>query len=563
MRTKLISAVISATLLYTFTGTICAQTYTQTPVTISKDKIKGSDGKIYYCHVVMDKQTLFSIAKAYGVSADEIAKANPATDIQSGLKKGSILLIPVKQDTSKNTSTEAEKTKKQDKDEKDSDYTIHVAKWYEDIDDIAYKYSIPAEILMEYNGLTSSKLSNRQKLRIPSVSKVNELISARRNSGNQIQSQNKETVTEKSEPAYQKDKRTYEGDSEKSAYSKVNMLLMLPLGANSSPSESNIDFYSGVLLAVNDMKEQGISTDLSVYDVSGGSLPITTERLRASDFSIGPVNKESVEKVLSLSPENTYIISPLDHKTSSLLPYHRNLIQAPAMLETQYKDLLNWLGKERRAGDKVIVISEKGAARTSSSELMIQVIGNSGIPYSQYSYTILQGREVAESLPRIMTANGTNRIIINSESEAFVNDAIRNLDMLVYKKYDIVLYSPSKIRSFETIDVENLHNLKTRVSTSYYIDYESPEVKRFLLEYRALFNSEPTQFSFQGYDLAKYFISMKAKYGSSWMRYAEHAGNAYMLQTDIKLRELGNGGYMNEGVRRIVYGTDFSIRISR
>ena len=93
--------------------------------------------------------------------------------------------------------------------------------------------------------------------------------------------------------------------------SKVNALLMLPMNASSSPSESNMDFYSGVLMAVRDLGKQGISTDLSVYDVAGGAMPITTERLKASDFCIGPVNKDGISRVLELAPEDTYIISPL------------------------------------------------------------------------------------------------------------------------------------------------------------------------------------------------------------------------------------------------------------
>ena len=287
-------------------------------------------------------------------------------------------------------------------------------------------------------------------------------------------------------------------------------------------------------------------------------MPITTERLKASDFCIGPVNKDGISRVLELAPEDTYIISPLDHRTSGLVAEHKNMIQAPTSQQVQYADLLDWIRKEKVSGDHVIVISESGVTGP-----MTHAIENSGIPHTNYSYAILQGRNVANALTSIMTSTGTNRVIINSESEAFVNDAVRNLDMLVYRKFNVVLYSPSKIRSFETIDVDNLHNLKTRVSTAYYIDYESPAVRRFLLEYRALYNTEPTQFSFQGYDLAYFFIAMKTKFGKSWMEKVARLGNSAMMQTDFLFRESADGGFINEGVRRIVYGPDYSVRIVR
>ena len=566
MKKTIVSAAMCALCLATANYT-AAQNYVQTPVTVSKEKIRGEDGKIYWSHVVMDKQTLFSIAKAYGVTVDDIYKANPESHLQTeGLKKNSILLIPVT-DTGAKQENEARPadTKKVESRQADSkkkdDYTIHVAKWYEDIEDIAFKYSIPKDILMAYNGLSSSKLKSRQKIRIPSAEKVNEMVATKKYS--QAAQETVPVKEKKDETPHENTQEEHENSwNLKFSNATVNAVLMLPMKASTtSPSESNMDFYSGVLLAVKDLSKEGISTDLSVYDVTGATLPVTSDRLKASDFSIGPVNTDAVSKALAISPEETFIISPLDHRTVGLVQSHRNMIQAPTSQGTQYRDLVKWLKSETHSGDKVLVISEKGAAANSSVTLMNEVIGDASLSCARYSYNILEGRNAANSIAALMTKTGTNRVIINSESEAFVNDAVRNLDMLVYRKYDVVLYSPSKIRSFETIDIENLHNLKTRVSTSYFIDYESPKVRHFLMEYRALYNTEPTQFSFQGYDLAYFFIKMKSTYGKKWMENVARMNNTAMMQTDFLFREAGDGGYVNDGVRRIVYGPDYSIRI--
>ncbi len=566
MRKTIFSAAICAACLCGSPSTY-AQTYTQTPVTVSKEKVKGSDGKIYWSHVVLEKQTLFSIAKAYGVTVNDIIKANPDIDLKDeGLKKNAIILIPATgtASTPKASEPQAEQKPQAEKTsvKADDGETVHVVKWFEDIDDIAIKYSVPVDILMEYNGLTSKKLKNRQKLRIPSASEVRRL-SERHPSVQPRQEEHNATPAETTGKDDKKDGKDNAYEAFRPA-SSVNALLMLPFNASSaSPSETNLDFYSGVLMAVKDLSEEGISIDLSTYDVAGNNMPVTTDRFRASDFSIGPVNTEGITKALSAAPDRTFIISPLDHRTASLVSSHKNLIQAPASQEMQYNDLLKWLKSEKAGGDKFIVISEKGAAATSQITLMNRAIENSGLQCSRYSYNILEGRNAANTIGSLMTKTGTNRVIINSESEAFVNDAIRNLDMLVYRKFNVVLYSQSKVRSFETIDVDNLHNLKTRISTAYYIDYASPAVKKFLMRYRALYNTEPTQFSYQGYDLAYFFIKMKATYGTTWMEHVATMGNTPLMQTDFLFREAGNGGYVNEGIRRIVYGPDYTIRIVR
>ena len=184
---------------------------------------------------------------------------------------------------------------------------------------------------------------------------------------------------------------------------------------------------------------------------------------------------------------------------------------------------------------------------------------SSGLEYKHLAYSILEGRNVTTSLEYIMTESGTNRVYIASDSEAFVNDVVRNLNLMIYKKYDVVLYAPSRIRNYETIEVENFHNTSLHISTGYYIDYNDPRVQEFLLKYRALFNAEPTQFAFQGYDLAKYFMGIVSRYGNRWISRLDNSETS-MLQSTYKFRKDGNGGYTNTGIRRIVYEGDWVVR---
>ena len=189
---------------------------------------------------------------------------------------------------------------------------------------------------------------------------------------------------------------------------------------------------------------------------------------------------------------------------------------------------------------------------------MIQAADSSGLTFIPFSYSILEGRDITEPLTSLMTATGTNRVVIASESEAFVNDVVRNLSILLYNKLNVVLYAPARIRNFETIEVENLHKTAAHISLGYLIDYDSQQVKNFLLKYRALYNTEPTQYAFQGYDIATYFIGMCGKYGSQWARKLDD-GESQMLQSTFMFVPAENGGYVNQGIRRLVYGEDWSV----
>ena len=91
---RLITSLLAAILITSgMPSAMHAQEYESTPVTISKEKVK-INGQVCYSHIVMERQTLYSICKAYEVTAEDIYKFNPTLK-EKGLQKNSILIIPI------------------------------------------------------------------------------------------------------------------------------------------------------------------------------------------------------------------------------------------------------------------------------------------------------------------------------------------------------------------------------------------------------------------------------------------------------------------------------------
>jgi hypothetical protein len=138
-----------------------AQEYESTPVTISKEKVK-INGQVCYSHIVMERQTLYSICKAYEVTAEDIYKFNPTLK-EKGLQKNSILIIPIIEQViseeqekplvnseaepveEKTAAQEESNTADTEARETDEAQRIHVVRWFEDLDMIAKKYGVTFE----------------------------------------------------------------------------------------------------------------------------------------------------------------------------------------------------------------------------------------------------------------------------------------------------------------------------------------------------------------------------------------------------------------------------------
>ena len=345
------------------TATI-AQDYVSEPVTVSKEKVRVN-GKVCYSHIVRDKQTLYSIAKAYEVSVDEIHALNPTLK-ETGLKKNSIIIIPSKEVAAKAevAKTEEPAVKIEESVVKDGDVKTHVVKWYEDLNTIADKYGVSVEAIMKANNLTGKKLGKRQVLVIP---EAEETVAGQETTEDVAEDEEGE-VSSDTVPSdtTAMDIVSEDADTVYVSKNEVTATLILPMKASTdNVSRNNMDFYSGVLLAVKDLAEAGISTELNVYDSSDSENPIAREDVDGSDFIIGPVSSADIGRLLQSEVNPKMVISPLDPRAESHAYVQEKFIQVPTPQSVLYKDLIDWIAEDTMPGDTLLLITEKGADRKS------------------------------------------------------------------------------------------------------------------------------------------------------------------------------------------------------
>ena len=569
MKRRLISTILPAIMMLCAATAASAQGYSNPGVTVSKEKVR-SEGKVYYSHIVQEKQTLFSITKAYNVPIEEIYAANRALHLETeGLKAGQILLIPIKDETSAGEETVQNQDQKV-KDDGKGDHFYHRVKWFEDLGAIAQKYNVSKKSIMNINGMTSEKLERKQMLKIPynpaawedvAVTDVKPVVTEPEG--------NDAAVQEETEPeAKEEEKKKGIGDYLEDIFSRagkneINVNIALPLNSQKTANQQMMDFYCGALLASKDLSKNGVKLELNVYDVAGGAMPITREKFAESDFTIGPVANADIMKAVNSCNGESWIISPLDPKAEAIADTVRNVIHTPTSVGTQIHDMMSWIKEDMKNGDKVIVITQKGGTVSSYTRSILDAVNMSGIGVSTISFNVLEGRNIMTTMSNAMNASGSNRIIVASDNKPFVMEAVRNIFLVASsKKVDVQLYGTAKLRTFEGndgLDIAQMHSINTHISCAYFVDYDSKDVQSFLYQYRALYNTEPSPSAFQGYDVLSFFTTLSPKHGSK----LQEGERIHGLQSDLKLKGKENGGYVNSAVRRVLYAPDYTVRVIR
>ncbi len=134
------------------------------------DIIEMHNGKSYYVHTVRKGQTIYSIAKAYDVTPDEIYFENPGSN--SGINVSRQLLIPTV-----NKETEL----KNDVTATNYDFFYHVASKDETFKHISSIYLIPLKYIIKANPNLHSPLREGEYVKVP-VKEAFDILDGKRSS---------------------------------------------------------------------------------------------------------------------------------------------------------------------------------------------------------------------------------------------------------------------------------------------------------------------------------------------------------------------------------------------
>ena len=518
-------------------ATSFAQAYEPVPVTISKDKVKIG-GKMYYSHIVLERQTLFSISRAYGVTIQDITDMNPSISADgSGLTKNSVILIPVKEADAAPGGETVVST---------GEFRTHTVKWYENLDDIATEYGVSVKEIMEANGLSTKSVKSRQVLKIPvkTVSATGTLP----DSGEPVVAV---TDTTAAVPVPETVELTEAADTVPpyTGTNRVNLILLLALNSKNGFSNINMDFYSGVLMALKELEGEGIGTKLNVYDITDGAVP-GIDTLRAGDLIIGPSAPADIQNVLKVTGDTLTLISPLDPKSAKLADEHHSVFHAASNNDYQFGDIAARVKKNLGTGGKVAVlvnrsnpgpIPEKVKAALEAEALPFTTVQDGGT-----LYTPLRKGKYSD-------------IIIASENEEYVTGVLTTLETLS-KEYTFNTYAPNKVRQLKDLDTDIFHPVRMHLSSAYYIDEGDAKVNEFYSRYWEVFQFEPNQFALQGYDIAYYFVKLYSIYGDQWKAYADQQDMS-LLHSDIRMRCNDNGALVNKAVRRVLFNKDMTVTL--
>ncbi len=487
-------------------------------------------------HVVRRKETLFSIARQYNTTQEEILKANPT--IKGSLSKGIVLIIP-------RPSNLPEIHKKPEESLKFSEYQIINGDNYYQLEK---RFGVSQAELEQLNPPLKDGFKLGLVIKIPIKGSINA---------------NDDTNTDKRKPD-----GTSVGPSKISYTSQDKTFgigIFLPFCQNLNDSAkivqrtaSFLEFYSGVLLATEKITEAGMKVKLYTYDTYQDNKVVEKlvkkPEFLSLDLIIGPVYTDNQKIVAELSAKNHIpMISPLssDSRFVSNTPGYYQINPGRKLRLTSTADYI--AGKF--AGQNIIILNH--GANSGDEKLIIDRMHQKLGTGKLRQYNIWDGNTAG--LETLIRADMENIFVLTEGNEANVSVAMTRLNT-ISKSNKITVVGLQEYTKMQSIDIEYLHNMRLHYLAPYFIDYGNPAVNAFIEKYRAAYSSEPTQYSFQGYDITLHFLASLAMSGKSFPDNNQPPG-VNLLQADYNFQKTSDfGGYMNRTFYIIEYTDNYEVK---
>ena len=382
-----------------------------------------------------------------------------------------------------------------------SDTIFHQLDRKETLFSISQKYNINVNDILELNPkLKNSRLRRRSTILIPVFNSTQDVIKIEKDS---------------IEISYNISKLDSIYFKKRKKNNQLNLSVLLPFRSATINYDSineveslfedrnlytiALDFYSGILYAVEDLKKLDILVELNVFDTENSVNKIleisNNTKILNSDLIIGPLIPRNFETLSNLEfLESIPKVFPLSTIPVKII---KGVVQAVTPRVLLRERMLDYLNKKIDRQENIVIIAD--SLNEDIEDKLTKVFPNSIKIKPEF-----EGYILPELLDSLLVDSLPNKVIIESEIFTLISSVISQLNSQITSERDVRLYTTYRGNQYDdpSINIKDLGNLRfTYTSISKKINNDS--ISKFESNYINLFGSFPNKDIIRGYDVTK------------------------------------------------------------
>ena len=346
----------------------------------------------------------------------------------------------------------------------------------------------------------------------------------------------------------------------------VNLAIIMPFGLHqekkSREAITMIDFYEGIMLAISELKTQGVSGKVYAFDEADIDSVLTLPQMKKIQLIIGAKELDNINKLKSFTEKNNIsLVVPLSSSTSIVNNSH-NVYQVNHKMDNQAHDrAFELLNSMNTNANYIFVNIEEQQDMMDNVRRMRAYLTKEGKIHKSIDF-----KEISTITE--MLAEGKENIIIPSSSTKTAFDRlVKKLEELELTSYNIDLFGYADWQAFADKEIETFRKYNCTFFASFYQNPNSIETRTFNQKfYRAFgreqFNTYP-RYGMLGYDIANFFVRNMYIEGEDFAANIENL-SSNSLQNPMHFTHKNTwSGFINNALMLVRYNTDGTISVKQ
>ena len=341
---------------------------------------------------------------------------------------------------------------------------------------------------------------------------------------------------------------------------EIRVGVMLPLHDVNGDGKRMVEYYRGVLMACDSLKQNGVSTDIRAWNMAeDGDVSQILEDPHAADrdLIIGPLYSKQVKALGTFAKTHDIrLLIPCSISSTELYD-NSNIFQVYQNGNTLNESYVYRFYQRFKDCHPVIIdCNDTTSTKGGFTSALRRKLEQEGITYS---ITNLKSSEAM--FQKCFATGQRNMVILNTGRSAELNVAFAKLNGLVMTnpKVQVSMFGYPEWLQYTRSHLDNFYKFDVYVPSTYYMDPLSTRTARLKQKYRWNFHQDmqnyPQRFAAMGFDQAYFMIRGLHMYGKNFSGASGMVGYT-PVQTPLHFERIGNGGMQNRAILFVHYTTD-------
>ncbi|WP_308580721.1 ABC transporter substrate-binding protein [uncultured Prevotella sp.] len=342
----------------------------------------------------------------------------------------------------------------------------------------------------------------------------------------------------------------------------IRVGVMLPLHNQDGDGKRMVEYYRGLLLALDQLKSEGITTDVHAWNVpKGADIRSTLLEPNASklDIIFGPLYSDQVKPLADFCRTNGIKLVIPFSITGNEVETNANVFQVyQTDASLNNKAIASFLERFQKSHHPVFINCKDASSQvgdfTSSLRRQLEL--------QKIKYDLTSTTSSASDFAKHFSASCPNVVIVNSEKSPQLNEVFAKLEQMKKTRPGIAvtLYGYNQWFVYQDYDLDQFFKYNTYIPSTYYYNKAADKTKELEAEYTEKYGEPMSKqyiprMALTGYDQAEFFIRGLKAHGKNFKGTASEV-KYRPLQTRYDFVRIGQGGYINDHFQLVHFKTD-------